>query len=182
VSADPGVADVWPGSVCILLVMNVSPGTRMHVLLTMVMVVCVVAGGACFGFAFGGWAGAAVGAGTTAMGVGLGGFFHSRIAMDPLPGVQADMVSEGIADVVVMGVALYEAAVFPVIPGGVSEREQRARRTLAYRLAAYDGLPRAVRLSAAGALEVIDEGLDKQRARTAVRELTLVVYDSRSGY
>ncbi|MFJ7966644.1 hypothetical protein [Streptomyces sp. NPDC096324] len=162
--------------------MKVSPGTRMHVLLTMVMVVCVVAGGACFGFAFGGWTGAAVGAGTTAVGVGLGGFFHSRIAMDPLPGDRTDGVPEGIADVVVMGVALYEAAVFPVVPGGVSEREQRARRTVAYRLAAYDGLPRAVRVSAAGALEVIDEGLDKQRARTAMKELSLAVYDSRGGH
>ncbi|MET9406284.1 hypothetical protein ABZX90_11020 [Streptomyces sp. NPDC002935] len=161
--------------------MNVSPGTRMHVLLTMVMVVCVVAGGACFGFACGGWTGAAVGAGTTGVGVGLGGFFHSQIAMDSLPDVQTDGALEGIADVVVLGVALYEAAVFPLIPGGVSDREQKARRTVAYRLAAYDGLPRVVRISAAGALEVIDEGLDKQRARTAVKELSLAVYDSRSG-
>jgi hypothetical protein len=162
--------------------MKVSPGTRMHVLLTMVMVVCVVAGGACFGFVFGGWTGAAVGAGTTAVGVGLGGFFHSRIEMDPLPDVRAGGASQGVADVVVMGIALYEAAVFPVIPGGVSDREQRARRTVAYRLAAYDGLPRAVRISAAGALEIIDEGLDKQRARTAVKALSLAVYDSRSGH
>ncbi|MFJ6837297.1 hypothetical protein [Streptomyces sp. NPDC091209] len=162
--------------------MKVSPGTRLHVLFTMVMVVCVVAGGACFGFVFGGWAGAAVGAGTTAVGVGLGGFFHSRIAMDPFPGVESGGASQGIADVVVMGVALYEAAVFPVVPGGVSEREQRARRTVAYRLAAYDGLPRAVRISAAGALEVIDEGLDKQRARTAVKALSLAAYDSRGGH
>ncbi|MET8137743.1 hypothetical protein ABZV24_38550, partial [Streptomyces sp. NPDC005251] len=71
---------------------------------------------------------------------------------------------------------------FPVVPGGVSDREQKARRTVAYRLAAYEGLPRAVRISAAGALEVIDEGLDKQRARTAVKELSLTVYDSRSGH
>ncbi|MEU0432059.1 hypothetical protein ABZ153_10555 [Streptomyces sp. NPDC006290] len=162
--------------------MKVSPGTRMHVLLTMVMVVCVVAGGACFGFVFGGWAGAAVGAGTSAVGVGLGGFFHSQIAVDPPPGVRTGGALEGIADVVVMGVALYEAAVFPVVPGGVSDREQKARRTVAYRLAAYEGLPRAVRISAAGALEVIDEGLDKQRARTAVKELSLTVYDSRSGH
>ncbi|MGW3816918.1 hypothetical protein [Streptomyces sp. NPDC005046] len=161
--------------------MKFSPGTRASVFLTMMMVVCVVAGGACFGLAFGGWTGAAVGASTTAVGVGFGGFVHSRIAVAPLPSVQTDATAEGIADVVVMGVALYEAAVFPVIPGGVSNREQKARRIMAYRLAAYDGLPRAVRISAADALEVIDEGMDKKRARTAVKALSLTVYDSRSG-
>ncbi|MFD9463359.1 hypothetical protein [Streptomyces sp. NPDC060027] len=159
--------------------MKLSACTRAYVFLTM-MVVCVVVGGACFGFVFGGWTAAAVGAGTTAVGVGFGGLVHSRIAVAPLPSVQTDVAAEGIADVVVMGVALYEAAVFPVIPGGVSDREQRARRILAYRLAAYDALPRVVRISAADALEIIDEGLDKKRARTAVKALSLTVYDCRT--
>ncbi|MFE6483051.1 hypothetical protein ACFVGN_08970 [Streptomyces sp. NPDC057757] len=56
----------------------------------------------------------------------------------------------------VLAVALYEGAVSPVVSGGVSAEEQDARRTVAYRLCAYDGLPRTVRISAAAALEVID--------------------------
>jgi hypothetical protein len=82
--------------------------------------------------------------------------------------------------VVLLGIALYEAALFPLIPDGVNEEEQQARRTVAYRLAAYDGLPRAVRVSAAAALEAIGEGQDAERARAAVKALTLTVYDWRA--
>lgn len=59
-------------------------------------------------------------------------------------------------------IALYQAAAFPLTSDGVSGKEQQARRTVAYQLAAYDGLPHAVRLSAASALETLDEGLDAE--------------------
>lgn len=85
------------------------------------------------------------------------------------------------ADAVLLGVALYQAAVFPLIRDGVSEEEARARRTGAYRLAAYDSLPRTVRVSAAAALEAIDEGQDAEQALAAVKALTLTVYDCRAG-
>jgi len=59
--------------------------------------------------------------------------------------------------------------------------EHQARRAVAYRLAAYDGQPRAVRVPAAAALKAIDEGQDAERARAAVKALTLTVYDCRAG-
>lgn len=61
----------------------------------------------------------------------------------------------------------------------MSDEEQEARRTVAYRLSAYDGLPRSVRVSAAAALEALDDGLDAERARAAVKDLSLAVYDCR---
>ncbi|MFC4505974.1 MULTISPECIES: hypothetical protein [Streptomyces] len=52
----------------------------------------------------------------------------------------------------------------------MSDEAQEARRTVAYRLSAYDGLPRSVRVSAAAALEALDDGLDAERARAAAKE------------
>ena len=46
-----------------------------------------------------------------------------------------------VADVVLLSIATYGAAVFPLTLDGVSDEEQEARRTVAYRLSAYDGLP-----------------------------------------
>ncbi|MFM9709077.1 hypothetical protein [Streptomyces galilaeus] len=63
----------------------------------------------------------------------------------------------------------------------MSDDEQQARRTVAYQLAAYDGLPHAVRLSAAGALETLDEGLDAERARAAMKALSRTVYEFPAG-
>jgi hypothetical protein len=93
--------------------------------------------------------------------------------------VRGDGYAEGIADTVLLSIAVYEAAVFPLIHDGVSDEEQEARRAVAYRLSAYDGLPRSVRVSAAAALEALDDGLDTERARSAVKELSLAVYDCR---
>lgn len=93
--------------------------------------------------------------------------------------VRGDGYAEGIADVVLLSIAMYEAAVFPLTSDGVSDEEQEARRTVAYRLSAYDGLPRSVRVSAAAALEALDDGLDAERARAAVKDLSLAVYDCR---
>lgn len=152
--------------------------------MSVVLVVCAAGSGACLGFLLGGWQGAAAGAAAgSAAGVGLlihNRFYRRRRAV-ALRAAEVDGHEQGTADVVLFGVLLYEGAVFPFIPDGVSEEERQARRTVAYRLAAYDGLPRAVRVSAAEALEAIDEGLDADRARAAVKALTIAVYDFRTG-
>jgi hypothetical protein len=85
--------------------------------------------------------------------------------------------AEGLAQAVLMGVVTYEAAVFPLTgPGGVSGQERLARRTIAYRIAAEDGLPHPVRTAAAAALEVIDHGEDRELAHDAVETLHGAVY------
>ncbi|MEV7612575.1 hypothetical protein [Streptomyces sp. NPDC089799] len=107
---------------------------------------------------------------TTGSGIGTGaGAASSR----------ADGYAEGIADAVVMSIATYQAAVFPLTPDGVSDEERAARRTIAYRISAYDGLPRPVRISAAEALEAIDHGADSTRAEAAMKALALTVYEHR---
>jgi hypothetical protein len=68
------------------------------------------------------------------------------VAAASLLAARAQGEEAGLADAVVAGIAVYEAAVFPLAPGGVSEAEQKARRTVAYQLAAHEDLPNAVRL------------------------------------
>ncbi|MFE5828225.1 hypothetical protein ACFQ7B_41715 [Streptomyces erythrochromogenes] len=87
---------------------------------------------------------------------------------------------EGVADAVLVCVATYQAAVFPLTALGVSEEERVARRGVAYRVWSHEGLPQAVRVSAAAALEAVDEGVDAGRAHAAVRALSLAVYDLRT--
>ncbi|MFD6109214.1 hypothetical protein ACFWG0_03770 [Streptomyces yangpuensis] len=79
-----------------------------------------------------------------------------------------------------VSIAVYQAAVFPVTAFGVSEEERVARRGVAYRVCAHEGLPQAVRVSAAAALEAVDQGADAERAHAAVRALSLAVYDQRA--
>ncbi|MCX4706981.1 hypothetical protein OG252_00255 [Streptomyces sp. NBC_01352] len=153
-------------------------GTRMYGI-TIAVLVCVVGSGACFGFLVADWAGAVVGAGAAGLGAGFGMVARPRPAVTSVRAARTDGYAEGIAGVVLMSIAMYEAAVFPLTPGGVSDEEQEARRTVAYRLSAYDGLPRSVRVSAAAALEALDDGLDAERARAAVKDLSLAVYDCR---
>jgi hypothetical protein len=88
--------------------------------------------------------------------------------------------AEGLAQGVLMSVVTYAAAVFPLTgPGGVSDEERLARRTIAYRIAADDGLPHKVRTAAAAALEAIDDGQDPERALEAVEALSWAVYKLR---
>ncbi len=164
--------------VCILLAMTSPPDTRVYVM-TVALLVCVVSSGACFGFVVDGWVGAVVGATATSVGAGFGMLARPRPAVAYVQAVSGDGYAEGIADTVLMSIATYEAAVFPLTSDGASDEEQEARRTVAYRLSAYDGLPRSVRVSAAAALEVLDDGLDAERARAAVKDLSLAVYDCR---
>ncbi|MEU1558509.1 hypothetical protein ABZ517_38225 [Streptomyces scabiei] len=127
--------------------MTIPISTRVYVM-TVAVVVCVVASGACFGFVVASWAGALVGAGAAGVGAGFGMVARPRLAVTSVRAAGGDGYAEGIADVVLMSIAMYEAAVFPLTADGVSDEEQEARRTVAYRLSAYDGLPRSVRVSA----------------------------------
>ncbi|QES52065.1 hypothetical protein DEJ50_01155 [Streptomyces venezuelae] len=158
----------------------------MHLLITFVLVVCGAVGGACFGFLLGGRTTALAAGAAAGLGAGLGAFLSRRqVAAFFRPGhevaARADGYAEGIADAVLVSIATYQAAVFPLTPAGVSEEEREARRTIAYRVAAYDGLPLAVRVSAAAALEAVDQGVDAERAHAAMKALSLSVYDHRSG-
>lgn len=169
---------------CILLGMTSALATRIHLLITVVLVTCAALSGVCFGLLLGGRTTALVAAGAAGLGAGIGSFLARRqiaALFPPGPGaVRADGYAEGIADAVLVSIATYQAAVFPLTPDGVSETERQARRTVAYRVAAYDGLPLAVRVSAAEALEVVDQGLNPEHAQAAMRALALTVYDHRA--
>ncbi|MFF7730823.1 hypothetical protein [Streptomyces sp. NPDC008001] len=167
----------------ILLGMESSLATRIHLLVTLVLVTCAVLGGACFGFLAGGRMTAVMAAGAAGLGAGIGSFLARRqvVAFFQPEAVLADGYAEGIADAVLMSIATYHAAVFPLTRDGVSQEERDARRTLAYQACALDGLPLRVRVAAAGALEAIDRGLDVEHAHTAMKDLTLTVYEHRAG-
>ncbi|MFJ3922105.1 hypothetical protein [Streptomyces sp. NPDC090022] len=157
--------------------------TRIHLMISFVLVTCGVVGGACAGLLVGGRTTALIAAAAAGLGAGAGSFLARRQVkayLQPDP-VRVDGYAEGIADAVLVSIATYQAAVFPLTADGVSDEERAARRTLAYRVSAYDGLPLAVRVSAAAALEAIDEALDKHRAQAAVKALSLTVYEHRAG-
>lgn len=161
--------------------MSFSPAARLYVMFV-TLGVCMAGVGACFGFVLGGWWGVPLGAGVAGLAAEGVIVFYRRRAVAALPAAEAGGEAEGMADAVVVGIALYKAAVFPLTAGGVSIEEQRARRVVAYRIAAHEALPRPVRISAAAALEAIaiDEGQDDGRARAAVQALTATVYDCRA--
>ncbi|WP_374778097.1 hypothetical protein OG756_40030 [Streptomyces sp. NBC_01310] len=171
--------------------------SRIHLMITFVLVTCGVIGGACLGLLLSGRLMALVFACVAGLGAGIGSFSSRRQVLalfeperEPERGpgrepgrdaVPADGYGEGLADAALVCIATYQAAVFPLTPDGVAEAEREARRTMAYRISAYEGLPHQVRASAAAALEAIDQGLDAKRAETAMKELCLTVYDNRSG-
>lgn len=159
--------------------MPFSPTARLHAKLAL-LGTCMAGLGACLGYSLWGWWGAAAGASLTSVYTVGVTFFYRRRVKASLPAAGSRGEEEGLADAVVAGISVYEAAVFPLTPGGVSKAEQKARRTIAYRLAAHEALPSTVRVSAAAALEAIDEGLDPKRAQAAVRELALTAYDCRA--
>ncbi|MBY8338980.1 hypothetical protein LXH13_30320 [Streptomyces spinosirectus] len=89
--------------------------------------------------------------------------------------------ADGIADVMVLGISAYSAAVFPLSgPDAVDAAERRARRDAAYRLTAADGLSHEVRAAAATALAAIDDGHDGE-TRSALQDLLKVVQQQRRG-
>ncbi|MFE2943767.1 hypothetical protein ACFXKG_32645 [Streptomyces sp. NPDC059255] len=157
---------------------------RIHLLITFVLVTCAAVGGACVGLLFGGRAAALATAGAAGLGAGIGSFLARRqvLGLFQPETPQSDGYADGIADAVLVSIATYQAAVFPLTHDGVSEEERDARRAVAYRAAAYDGLPLAVRVSAAEALEAVDQGRDADRAHAAMKALSLTVYEHRGGH
>lgn len=169
--------------VCILLDMSTpAPSARTHRIIGFALVMCVAVWGACFGLLLG-WTAAVLAVGSTALGAGIGSFLAHRqmLAFLRSKAVPVDGYAEGITDGVLVNIATYRAAVFPLIPGGVSWEERAARRDVAYQLSALDSLPLPVRVSAAAALEAIDQGLDVDRAQAAMDALSFTVYKHRNG-
>ncbi|MFD3539133.1 hypothetical protein ACFWUQ_06480 [Streptomyces sp. NPDC058662] len=159
--------------------------TRIHLLITGVLVMGAVSGGAVLGLLLGGRLMAVVTAGAAGLGAGAGSFLARRQVVGLFSPVQEAAsvggYAEGLADAVLVGIATYRAAVFPLTPDGVTEEERTVRRTVAYRISAYEGLPHPVQVSAAAALEAIDQGLDAQRAEAAMKALCITVYEHRGG-
>lgn len=85
----------------------------------------------------------------------------------------------GVADMMVLGISAYGAAVFLLSgPGAVDTAERMARRAAAYRLTAADGLPHRIRAAAAAALAAIDDGRD-DKTRPATEDLMKAVQEQR---
>ncbi|MFF4276184.1 hypothetical protein [Streptomyces sp. NPDC001536] len=88
---------------------------------------------------------------------------------------QESSFEDGMAQGLLLCVAQYEAAAFPVNADGVTDAERTARRDIAYRVAGADGVPESVRKAAALALAAIDTGI-VENAKAAMRELQHTVY------
>ncbi|AJE39242.1 hypothetical protein [Streptomyces nodosus] len=152
---------------------------RALLLLTVGLVCLITASGALIGALFGGVRGALLAAGCAGAAGTLGALFVRRRALRHFAAAQREAgirgYAEGIAHGVLLHVAAYEAAVFPRTgPTGVAAEERAARRTLAYRMAALDEVPRLVREAAADALAVLDAA-DRAGAEQALAQLATVV-------
>ncbi|GGX95582.1 hypothetical protein [Streptomyces fructofermentans] len=162
--------------------MNLSPSTRLYAAFALSLASVAGVGGYA-GFrlagAWGSLTGAAVGTAGMLLGAKIAMALAGLRVEDSVRAALGDGRAEGTEDTVLMGISLYKAASFPLTPGGVSPHERQVRRTVAYRLAAHDGLPLAVRVAAAEALEVIDESRDVQQARSALNALALAIYNRR---
>ncbi|WP_369232533.1 hypothetical protein AB5J56_11185 [Streptomyces sp. R21] len=89
--------------------------------------------------------------------------------------------ADGIADMTVLGISAYSAAVFPLSgPGAVDTAERVARRKAAYYLTAAEGLPHPIREAAAAALEAIDGGSERD-TQSAIENLMNAVQEQRRG-
>ena len=114
---------------------------------------------------------------------GLGAFLTRRRSMARFSAVHQAAhergFAEGMSHGLLLGVAQYEAAVFPAILDGVTAEERVARRTYAYQVAAQEALPETIRRLAAHVLAALDEE-DRDLARDAMRELSLAVREQHS--
>ncbi|MFF3417558.1 hypothetical protein ACFYW9_23070 [Streptomyces sp. NPDC002698] len=152
--------------------------TRAHIRNTTLISVATGAAGAAVGVAAGGWHYGLAVAATTGGGALLGGYMARNRAAQVFTAVECATAlgyADGLAHGVLAAVSNYEAAVFPVSPGGVTEDERAGRRAVAYRLAAADGLPGPVRMATADALAALDEGSELTSA-AAVRRLFAAVH------
>ncbi|MFD8920892.1 hypothetical protein ACFV0Y_24210 [Streptomyces sp. NPDC059569] len=160
------------------------PAARIHLVITFFLVMCGALGGAAFGSLLGGRATSVVAAGAGGLGAGIGSFPSRRqVTVFLEPGtVPADGYAEGIADAVLVDIATYQAAAFPLTPGGLTEEERDARRTPAYPVAAFDG-PAPGRTGLGGrrldAVDQVDRGLNADRAQAALDAMSLTVHEHR---
>lgn len=168
--------------------------TRIHLMITYVLVTCGAVGGAVLGLLLSGRLMALICGTAAALGSGAGALLSRRQVVAclepdraaPRTGTGAgtgrgDGYAEGLAGAALVRIATYQAAVFPLTPDGVSEEERRARRHIAYRISAHEGLPHPVQVSAAAALEAIDAGQDPDRADAAMKALSVTVHEIRVG-
>lgn len=172
----------------ILLAMTPPLPVRLHLMIMFVVALAGTLAGALLGLALSGGLVSLVLAGAGGLGAAtwvllsrrqIVAFFAELLR--PADGVRQplDGAAEALADNVVAGLCTYQAAMFPLAQGGVSAAELAARRTVAYRLSEYEGLPRQIQVSAAAALEAIDQGNDEARAAEAMSDLRITVYDHR---
>ncbi|MFD9822011.1 FliH/SctL family protein [Streptomyces violascens] len=148
-------------------------------LLSGIAVTCAMASiGALIGALMGGPGAAGVYALIAGCAAALGSFLIGRPSLANFFAVRQAAHERGFAEGhshgLLLGVAQYEASVFPASPDGVTAEERAARRTYAYRVAAEDALPENIRRLAARVLAALDEG-DHGRARGAIRELSQAV-------
>lgn len=97
----------------ILLAMTTPLRTRVYVM-TIAVLVCVVGSGACLGFLMADCAGAVVGASAAGLGAGFGMLVRPRPAVTSTR-AGGDGYAEGIGDVVLLSIAMYEAAHSPLM-------------------------------------------------------------------
>lgn len=160
--------------------MNTRAAARAHLLISAQLAVGAASLAACAGHVLAGFAAAVVSGLVTGAAACAGSLFIRRRVFAHLDEAESEAKArgraEGLSEGVLLSIATYQAAVFPLTgPAGVSDEERIARRTIAYRIAADDGLPHPVRTAAAAALEAIDHGQDRRSAENAVRALHSVV-------
>lgn len=115
-----------PRAVCRLLSMTSPAATRIHMVITFVLVTTGAVGGASLGLLLGGRLLAVVIAGAAGLGAGIAAFLVRREVFALLrPDHSApaiDGYAQGIADAVLAHIATCQASVFPLTPEGVKGR------------------------------------------------------------
>ncbi|MER7983832.1 hypothetical protein [Streptomyces sp. NPDC095817] len=166
--------------------MRVRRTTRLWAAMALVAC-CAFVGGTWAGFGLGGWWGALAGLLAAAAAFILPAWIAVRLrdlyrddSWDNV--VIGDGRAEGAAEMTLWGLLQYQAVAFPLSPTSISDAERHLRRTVAYKSAAHDTLPLPVRVAAADALHVLDQGQDKTAANEAIKVLHDAVRDCRTGY
>ncbi|MFE9812314.1 hypothetical protein [Streptomyces sp. NPDC005548] len=148
---------------------------------------CALLGGTWAGFGLGGWWGAPAGLLAAALTIMWTMWISIRLRDlyrdDSWSNVViGDGRAEGAAEMTLWGALQYQTVAFPMSPAGASDEERRSRRKVAYQIAAHDNLPLPVRVAAAEALDVMDQGQDRTAANEAIKALSDAVRECRTGY
>jgi hypothetical protein len=163
-----------------------SPQTpaRLHIKITIIVTCTMTVVGGLAGALLGDWGDAVVAALAAGVTTAAGSFLTRHRAMagteEALDNAAARGYADGLAHGVLAAVAKYEAAVFPMSPGGVTAEERFARRSAAYQLSSAGELPHPVRTSAATALAALDDH-DMIAAQGAIAELFTAVHRQTTG-